>query len=385
MIELYASVITGFEAVAVEEIAAKFHTSPTKGRGHDALNMIRNEIPRINWKTAVECWEIAHRKCVPGGVDSVKAKMREFVKNGAVESEAEKSFSFRVTCNRAGEKSRHNFSSMDAARTLGGIINRIFGWRPDMENFDMEVLLNIRNDMMLVMTSLNRESLFKRNVSSFGPTTMRSTMCYCMAALARPKPGDVVLDPMCGGGSIPLEAALAFPGCLFIGADIHPKALERCLQNVQYCNANLLQSDSELAFVACDAANLPFSESSIDSIVTDLPFGRKIGSVNDNRILYPRLLVEWERVVKPDGLLVVMTHDRRSWERALALHGGSWRVSSHHIVNTATNVAHLVHVGMLHHEHFAASKWGPFKDVVEMVEMCNLNEKCIQGKPRGRD
>ncbi|PIO73721.1 THUMP domain protein, partial [Teladorsagia circumcincta] len=75
------------------------------------------------------------------------AKMREFVKNGAVESEAEKSFSFRVTCNRAGEKSRHNFSSMDAARALGGIINRVLGWRPDMENFDMEVLLNIRNDV----------------------------------------------------------------------------------------------------------------------------------------------------------------------------------------------------------------------------------------------
>ncbi|KAK6020887.1 hypothetical protein OSTOST_13451, partial [Ostertagia ostertagi] len=36
-----------------------------------------------------------------------------------------------VTCNRAGEKSRHNFSSMDAARALGGIINRVFGWRPD--------------------------------------------------------------------------------------------------------------------------------------------------------------------------------------------------------------------------------------------------------------
>ncbi|PIO73722.1 hypothetical protein TELCIR_04296 [Teladorsagia circumcincta] len=145
--------------------------------------------------------------------------------------------------------------------------------------------------------------------------------------------GDVVLDPMCGGGSIPLEAALAFPGCLFIGADIHPKALERCLQNVQHCIAELLQSGSELAFVSCDAVNLPFSESSIDSIVTDLPFGRKIGSVNDNRILYPQLLVEWERVVKPNGRLVVMTHDRRSWERAMALHGGSWRVSSHHIIN----------------------------------------------------
>lgn len=59
------------------------------------------------------------------------------------------SISFRVTCNRAGEKSRHSFSSMDAARALGAQINNIFGWRPDMKNFDMEVVLNIRNDTVV--------------------------------------------------------------------------------------------------------------------------------------------------------------------------------------------------------------------------------------------
>ncbi|KAK5986201.1 hypothetical protein GCK32_013183 [Trichostrongylus colubriformis] len=39
---------------------------------------------------------------------------------------------------------------MDAAKALGGIINRVFGWRPDMENFDMEVVVNIKNDMLLL-------------------------------------------------------------------------------------------------------------------------------------------------------------------------------------------------------------------------------------------
>uniref|UniRef100_A0A158QLF5 UPF0020 domain-containing protein n=1 Tax=Haemonchus placei TaxID=6290 RepID=A0A158QLF5_HAEPC len=160
---------------------------------------------------------------------------------------------------------------------------------------------------MLVMASLNRESLFKRNVCSFGPTTMRSTMCYCLVALAQPKPGDVVLDPMCGGGSIPLEGALAFPGCLFFGADHHSEAISRCSRNL------LSQCGSVVAFIACDAVNLPFSESSIDAVVTDLPYGKKIGSVGDNLVLYPRLLVEWARVVKPNGRLVIMTHDKRSY------------------------------------------------------------------------
>ncbi|KAJ1350881.1 hypothetical protein KIN20_006792 [Parelaphostrongylus tenuis] len=42
-------------------------------------------------------------------------------------------------------------------------------------------------------------------------------------------------------------------------------------------------------------------------------FGKKIGSVDDNRVIYPRLLTEWERVVKAGGRLVVMTYDKRSW------------------------------------------------------------------------
>ncbi|XGW28149.1 hypothetical protein V3C99_008169 [Haemonchus contortus] len=323
MVELYASVITGFEAVAIEEIASKFHVQSTKGRGHVRFEIDQRQIPEVLRLRSVDNLYVVLYDYFLDGLSSAeqKAKMRDFVKNGAVESRAEDSFSFRVTCNRAGEKSRHNFSSMDAARALGGIINRIFGWRPDMENFDMEVLLRLKDETMLVMVSLNRESLFKRNVCSFGPTTMRSTMCYCLVALAQPR-----------------------PGCLFIGADHHSEAISRCSQNMQHCSTELSQSGSVVAFMACDAVELPFSESSIDAVVTDLPYGKKIGSVGDNRVLYPRLLVEWARVVKPNGRLVLMTHDKRSYERALALHGCSWRVASHHFVNVGglTTLCHCL-------------------------------------------
>jgi 23S rRNA G2445 N2-methylase RlmL len=53
--------------------------------------------------------------------------------------------------------------------------------------------------------SLNTESLFKRNISHFGPTTLRATICSNILTMADIKMGDVVVDPMCGGGSIPIE------------------------------------------------------------------------------------------------------------------------------------------------------------------------------------
>ena len=56
--------------------------------------------------------------------------------------------------------------------------------------------------------TLTKESLFKRTIKHFGPTTLRATICSALLKLADIQPGDIVVDPMCGGGSIPLEGKL---------------------------------------------------------------------------------------------------------------------------------------------------------------------------------
>lgn len=52
---------------------------------------------------------------------------------------------------------------------------------------------------------ITEKSLHRRNIVYFGPTTLRSTICYNLLRLADPKTGDVVIDPLGGGGSIPIE------------------------------------------------------------------------------------------------------------------------------------------------------------------------------------
>ena len=81
--------------------------------------------------------------------------------------------------------------------------------------------------------------------------------------------GDKLLDPLCGGGSIPLEGALAFPGIHFIGGDNHPLAIERCKQNLEH-NSGILEP-STVMFSTIDATSLPFEENSFTAIVTDMP------------------------------------------------------------------------------------------------------------------
>ncbi|XP_039334509.2 tRNA (guanine(6)-N(2))-methyltransferase THUMP3 isoform X3 [Saimiri boliviensis] len=113
---------------------------------------------------------------------------------------------FRVTCNRAGDK--HCFTSNEAARDFGGAVQDYFKWKADMTNFDVEVLLNIHDNEVIVGIALTEESLHRRNITHFGPTTLRSTLAYGMLRLCDPLPYDIIVDPMCGTGAIPIEQTI---------------------------------------------------------------------------------------------------------------------------------------------------------------------------------
>ena len=95
----------------------------------------------------------------------------------------EKPVTFRVTCTRGGRK--HSFSSMDAARCFGAGLARRFSWAVQLKNSDLEVLLTIVGDGMTVAIALNKESKYKRNITHFGPTTLRSTIAYGLLRLVR--------------------------------------------------------------------------------------------------------------------------------------------------------------------------------------------------------
>ncbi len=85
---------------------------------------------------------------------------------------------FRVTCVRGGRK--HVFSSNEAAGALGAGLVEKFGWKVKMKDSDLEVLLRISGDHMEVGVALNREAKFKRNITHFGPTSLRPTIAYAL-------------------------------------------------------------------------------------------------------------------------------------------------------------------------------------------------------------
>ncbi len=97
----------------------------------------------------------------------------------------------------------------------------------------------------------------------FHPSTMHPKLARCMVNLARPRPGELLLDPFCGVGGILLEASTI--GCRVVGCDLSAKMLRgsrRNLSHFGYRPESLLKAD---------ARALPFQR--VDSIATDPPYG----------------------------------------------------------------------------------------------------------------
>lgn len=258
---------------------------------------------------------------------------------------------FRVTCNRAGDK--HSFSSNEAARDFGGAVQEFFQWKADMTKFDIEVLLNIHGQEVVIGIALTEESLHRRNITHFGPTTLRSTLCYGMLRLCKPQPSDIILDPMCGTGAIPLEGAIEFQNSFYMAGDNNAMAVNRTVHNI--CHVQKRRHDKggvsglPIDTLQWDLCHLPIRTSSVDIIITDMPFGKRMGSRKKNWDLYPSCLREMARVCRPgSGTAVLLTQDKKCFAKAISRMGGLWKRS--HTV--------WVNVGGLHAGVFLLKRTG---------------------------
>jgi 23S rRNA G2445 N2-methylase RlmL len=63
---------------------------------------------------------------------------------------------------------------------------------------------------------------------------------------------------------------------------------------------------------------LALADSSVTKIVTNLPWGVKSGSHAENLRIYPKMLSEFHRVLRPGGTMVLLTAETRLMRELIA-------------------------------------------------------------------
>jgi ubiquinone/menaquinone biosynthesis C-methylase UbiE len=153
------------------------------------------------------------------------------------------------------------------------------------------------------------------------PGALNATIASAMVELTRPTSGDRFLNLMCGSGTLLIERLTRGPARRAVGCDLDQGVLD-CAR------ANLAASGFEpnVELFEMDAARLDFADASFDAAVGDLPWGQLVGSPADNVALYPQVVAEAARVVRPGGALALLTHAVTQFEGLLDDFAANWNL-----------------------------------------------------------
>lgn len=81
-----------------------------------------------------------------------------------------------------------------------------------------------------------------------------------------------------------------------------------------------------MSVIHWDVYHLPLRDACVDHIVSDLPFGKKIGNKDRNMFLYPVALGEMARVCRAGGKAILLTQDKKAMKKALDRRWNWWRL-----------------------------------------------------------
>ena len=175
--------------------------------------------------------------------------------------------------------------------------------RPTRNLADLRLWLHLWEDRAVLAVSLTARPLGLRQRPISLPTALPGPVAYAMAALTKPKPGDVFVDPTCGSGSIALERAENWRHSLIIAGDRDAAARAAA-------QGNFGPKHRPREFLAWDAAALPLASESVDAVACNPPHGVQMRPASGLEPLYRSILREAQRTLKPYSLMTFLTPQR---------------------------------------------------------------------------
>ena len=259
-------------------------------RGQDALRVLHSATLNADLASAIASWRRGHHGAKPR--------------------------TWRVVSQMSGS---YDFRRMDGGQAVIDALRKTMprGIRLVEDDADLEIWLWLGgNDVLIGLRLSNATMRHRQYKREHLPASLRPTVAASMSWLSRPTAEDVVVDPLCGAGTLLIERGLLAPSQRLLGGDIREQAITLARRNAR-------SADMDVTWKVWDARDLPLEASSVNRIITNLPFGKQIGTRAENEELYTALIQEFDRVMGPNGLMVSLTSEDRLWDTILQEHG--WR------------------------------------------------------------
>jgi 23S rRNA G2445 N2-methylase RlmL len=232
----------------------------------------------------------------------------------------------------------HGYRRVDALEAMAkGLEGKLpASWKFADENASLEIWLTIHDRRAVCGVRLSDRTMRHRAYKvEHQRASLRPTMAAAMVRLADLANRHVVLDSTCGVGTLLAEvhefARLHNLRLTVWGGDLDPHAIRAAAVNLRRLGQTRLET--------WDARNLPLDDASVDRVVANPPFGKQISCPEEIGPLYFDLVREYDRVVRPGGLAVLLVRDMRPLRDAFRQVG--WKSEASLRVRILGQGAHL--------------------------------------------
>jgi tRNA (guanine10-N2)-dimethyltransferase len=153
-------------------------------------------------------------------------------------------------------------------------------------------LLHSTNTKQFLLRRPNKKPFFK-------PGVILPRFAKALVNLTGISENEILLDPMCGTGTILMEAGLM--GVRFLGVEAFDSIINGCALNLKHFNLpiNVIQGD---------ARRLPFKKEMFHALITDFPYLQSSRSYGKLVELYTDSINEFHRVLKTGRRAVIVSN-----------------------------------------------------------------------------
>ena len=175
---------------------------------------------------------------------------------------------------------------------------------------DTEIWYSIRREGFAFCGQLISKREFTEKNLNKGE--LRPEIAYLIAAFADIQPDDLILEPFCGYGSIPVQLAKKFRFSKLYASDIDDEKIKLLGQKKQ------LKDNPLVDLRKADVFSLSHIEDkSVNLIITDPPWGF-YEDIGDVRLFYKKMFESFKRVLKDDGKMIILSARKEELEDVIA-------------------------------------------------------------------